>query len=354
MKAFVTGGTGFIGRHLVRLLVEQGHDVLALAGDRPAEQTLRTLGATPVPGEVSNTSFLQAGMAGCDTVFHAANHQIAGSAEDALQASSQIVTGTRNTLSSAFELGIPRIVYIGSTIVFGDTQGHLVDETYTPAQPPHGEIGRAMWRAHYEVVLPLIEQGAPIIIAMPGSVYGPGDTGWMAHLMRRFYRGSLPLVPAPETTLTYAYVEDVVRGCILAAEKGRPGEAYCLTGPAIPLGELLEFWSQLTGRRAPSVSLSWRTLQSITPVLDTMAGNELAAYLGGTYTASSDKARNELGWSIRSIQTTTLETFEWIAATEPADTWENRRHLGFLALGGAVGLLALWFLLQRGNQSTES
>ncbi len=351
MKAFVTGGTGFIGQRLVRLLVDQGHAVRALAESQSEEQTLRLLGATPVPGDVTDSGSLRAGMVGCDTVFHAAN-QAYTATDDAWQAQTKIVTGTRNTLAAAHGVGIARILFLSSISVFGDTRGHLVDETYVPAQPPAGEIGHALWRAHYEVALPLVEQGAPIITVMPGAVYGPGDTGWVAQFMRRFYRGSLPVVPAPETTLTYAYVDDVARGCILAAEKGRTSETYCLTGPAVPLGELVDFWARLTGRSAPSISLSTRTLQAITPMIDTLADRELAGYLGGTYMARSDKARTSLGWTTQPMQPTTLETFEWIAATEPADLWEKRRHTGVLTAAAVAGLLVLWLLLRRDDRQS--
>jgi nucleoside-diphosphate-sugar epimerase len=336
----------------VRLLLDQGHEVHALAASRSEERALHTLGATPVPGDVTDRASLEAAMAGCDTVFHAANQQLLPG-DDPWQAQTRIVAGTQNTLGAAHDLDIPHTVFVSAISIFGDTQGKLVDETYVPPQPPAAEVARALWRAHYEVALPLIAQGAPITIVMLGAVYGPGDTGWTANLMRRFYRGSLPVVPAPETTLTYAYVEDVVKGCILAAEKGRLGETYCLTGPAIPLGELVEFWSRLTGRRAPAISLSTRALQTMTPFLDTAADHELLTYLGGTYMARSDKARDELGWKTQPMQPTTLETFEWIAATEPASSWEKDRHLSLIVAGGVVGLLLLWLFARRGDDSNE-
>jgi nucleoside-diphosphate-sugar epimerase len=352
MKVFLTGGTGFIGQHLAQTLVQQGHDVRILVGNRAEERAARAIGATPMPGDVTDRASLLASMAGCEAVFHAANHALAAG-DDPASAPTRIVTGTQHTLGAAHDLDIPRIVFLSSISIFGDTGGELVDETFVPAQPPPGEIGRALWRAHYEVALPLLEAGAPIITVMPGVVYGPGDTGWPARLMRRFYRGALPVVPAPETTLTYAYVEDVARGCVLAAERGRIGESYCLTGPAVPLGELVEFWARLTGRRAPALSLSAHTLQTVTPLFEAVADSELAASLGGTTTAHAYKARQELGWTTQPMQPTTLETFEWIAATEPADTWEKRRHWGYGLAAVAGLLLMLWFLFGRRNPPSD-
>lgn len=353
MKVFVTGGTGFIGQHLVRLLVQQGHQVHALAGTSDEAHTLRRLGAVPVPGDVTDRASLQAGIVGADVVFHAANQPLAADA-DPDNAQTKIVAGTQHTLGAAHDLGVATIVFVSDLSILGDTGGAPVDETFVPAQPPAGEIGRALWRAHYEVMLPLLEQGAPIITVMPGVAYGPGDAGWPAQLMRRFYRGTLPAVPAPQTTLTYAYVEDVAQGCILAAERGAPAETYILAGPAVPLGELVEFWARLTGRPAPPLSLPAHRLTTVTPVLDTRTGTQLVAQLGTSTLARADKARQQLGWTTRAMQPATLETFEWIAATEPADTWEKRRHLG-LALGGAlVALVLLWLLRRRDKGPAES
>lgn len=349
MNAFVTGGTGFIGQHLVRLLVRQGHAVRALATSRAEEKTLRALGAIPVPGDVTDRASLQAGMVGVDTVFHAANHHLAAT-ENTPTAQTKIVAGTQHTFGAAHDLGVPRIVFVSDLSILGDTGDEAVDETYVPAQPPAGAIGRSLWRAHTEVMLPLLAQGAPIVTVMPGQVYGPGDTGWVAQLMRRFYRGSLPVVPAPETTLTYGYVEDIAQGCILAAERGDPAQTYFLVGPAVPLGELVAFWGRLTGRRGPALSLSLSSLQAITPVFDAAASNEMAPLLGGSTIGRADKARLQLGWTTRAMQPTTLETFEWIAATEPADTWEKRRHLGLGLAGALVALVLLWLLLRRKDQ----
>lgn len=343
MKVFITGGTGFVGRHLVRQLVASGHDVQALAGNRAADSALRILGATPVPGHVTDRASLEGAMGGCDVVYHLPNTQWVTS-EDSERVQTQIVAGTQHTLGAAFDLNIPRIVFFSNVSVYGDTNGQLVDETYVPSRPPAGEIPQALWHAHFDVAQQLTRQGAPIVTVMPGEIYGPGETGWLANLMRRFYRGSLPVIPAPETTFTYTYVKDVVRGAILAAEKGRIGESYCLTGPAVPLGELIEFWAQLTGRRAPSISMSARSLRAMPLLVDTVIDETLRDMLGGTYMASSDKARRELGWSTQPMQPTTLETFEWIAATEPADRWEKRRHTGLLALVGVAGVGAAWLL----------
>jgi nucleoside-diphosphate-sugar epimerase len=357
MKAFVTGGTGFIGQTVVRQLIERGYQVTALARSESGGAALRRLGAQVVSGDITNRESMREGMRGSDVVFHIAavyDFSPAGMA----QCSHVNVGGTRNVLGLAHELGVPRIVYTSSLAVFGDTHGELPDETYYTAGPFLNEYDHSKWQAHYEVARPLIAQGAPIIIVMPGVVYGPGDNSWLLEFMRMFYRGRLPLLPGPESILTYTYVEDVAEGHILAAEKGRIGESYILAGPAVPTGEMVDFWAQLTGKPRPVVRIPARLARNLAPVAERAQAMlpqsqamsaELFRTMGVSYAGRADKARTELGWRPRPLQTGMLETFEWIAATEPTEFNGRQRPIAAGILIVAAVLLFLWLLGRRGS-----
>ena len=350
MKAFVTGGTGFIGRALIRQLITRGYRVHALARSQDGAAALQALGATVVPGDVTDRESMRAAMRGSDVVFHLAaiyNYSPAAQA----QCEPINVEGTRVVLGLAHELRVPRIVYTSTLAVFGDTHGELPDESYRADGPFLTEYDRTKWQAHYEVALPLIEQGAPIIIVMPGAVYGPGDTSWLAEAMRLFHRGLMPLVPGPESVVTYAYVDDVAEGHILAAEKGRVGESYILAGPAVPLGEMVDFWAQLTGKRPPAARVPTRLVRPLAPAvarlqpalsLPQLFGEDMVRMMGVSYAGRADKARAELGWRPRPLQTGMLDTFEWIAATEPADAGAREKRAAGLILLAALVLLILW------------
>lgn len=350
MKAFVTGGTGFIGRHVVRRLIDRGYQVTALARSESGATLLRDMGATIAIGDISNRQSMGEGMRDSDVVFHiAAIYNFLP--ENLAQCETTNVEGTRNVLELAFELGVPRIVYTSTLAIFGDTHGEIPDETHFAGGPFLTEYDRTKWLAHYEVAEPLIAQGAPIIIVMPGGVYGPGDNSWLAETMRMFHRGMLPVVPGPETVLTFAYVDDIAEGHILAAEKGRIGESYILAGPAVPLGEMINFWSQLTGKPRPVARIPARFARGLAPVAERVQPSlslpqsftgELFRTLGATYAGRSDKARAELGWRPRPIQSGMLETFEWIAATEPANAGERERRAAQLVLLVAILLLVMW------------
>lgn len=356
MKAFVTGATGFLGNHLARKLIQRGYEVYALTRSEQGAAELSSLGATIVRGSILDKESMRQGMAGSDVVFHTAEYSKLG-ADDWMQAEAVNVAGTRNVLSLAQELKVPKIVYTSNVVVFGDTQGQLVDENYYQAGPFVTEYDRTKWLAHYKVAVPLIEAAAPIIIVMPGSVYGPGADTYLGDLMQRFYEGKLPVMLAPELTLTYAHVEDVAEGHILAAEKGKIGESYILAGPAVPLNEVIDFWSQLTGKPGPKLRVPNTLVQPIMPVADALSllpisppiNRETIALLNVTYMARSDKARAQLGWRTRSLQEGMSETFRWIAATtpKPAPGPDRRQQVAAVALLAAAVLFVFWLLGQR-------
>ena len=359
MKAFVTGGTGFIGRHLIRLLLERGYAVNALARGTAGQEQMRQLGATPIPGDITERESMREGMAGCDVVFHVAAWYKVGTADT--HVAEQInVEGTRNVLGLAHELGIPKIVYTSTVGVFGDTKGQLVNEEYYAEGPFPTEYERTKWLAHYHVAVPLIRQGAPIIMVMPGGVYGPGDTSQIGELMRRFYlrQPPFPFLPAPTTTLTYAHVEDVALGHILAAERGRLGQSYILAGPAVPLGEMVDFWARLTGKRPPLFHLPAGLLRPFAPLMGVLNkvvalpgvfSAEATALAGATYIARADKAQKELGWQTRSLQRGMLESLGHIAAeaAEHPMPISREREYATLALGGAAVLALVWWFWGR-------
>jgi dihydroflavonol-4-reductase len=363
MKAFVTGGTGFLGRPVVRRLVERGYEVYALTRSDSGAKRLATLGARPVRGDITDVASMRQSMQGSDVVFHIAGWYEIG-ARDWMKAETINVGGTRKVLRLAHELKVPKIIYTSTVAVFGDTKGKLVDESFQQGGPFLTEYDRTKWLAHYKVAVPLIEKGAPIIIVIPGVTYGPGDKSPIGHLMRQFYEDKMRVVPGPESMVTYAHVEDIAEGHLLAMEKGRIGESYILAGPAIPLGEMFDFWAQLTGKRAPLVRIPAPMLKPFGPVID-LAGRllrlpadiysqEAVNLLGVTYIARANKARAELDWKLRSLHEGMSETFAWIAETQAAKEEEAvqpapETKFAGLALAAAAILLVLWLLGRRGE-----
>jgi dihydroflavonol-4-reductase len=347
MRVFVTGGTGFIGWHLVQKLLRRGHSVWALARSETGAARLQQAGATVVWGDILDPESIRDVIRDSDLVYHLAAWYKLGKLERGT-AEQVNVNGTRNVLSLAYELGVPKIIYTSSINVLGDTRGQIVDENYQmPLEAGRhflSEYDRTKWKAHYEVALPLIDKGAPIIIVMPAAVYGPGDPSLVGDLMRAYYMGFFPLFPGPETKLAPAHVEDIAEGHLLAAEKGRIGESYLLTGPPLSFRDMARLWAQASGKPAPKAFIPASYLRPIAPLagqlqkilpLPPLLSQDGAQIMGATYLASSEKARRELGWQARPPEQGFRETFDYIAQTrKPAMSLDPR-------LGLALGLAAI-------------
>jgi nucleoside-diphosphate-sugar epimerase len=335
MKAFVTGGSGFVGRHLVRKLVRRGYDVYALTRLDSSAVELSALGAVPVRGSINDVESMRPDMTGADVVFHCAGWNKFG-AKEWMAAESINVAGTRQVLRLAIELEVPKIIYTSAAVIYGDTGGQLVDETYYRSGPFSSEFERTKWLAHYKVALPLMEKGAPVSVAVPGFLYGPGDEGLIGDLMRAFFTGSLVAVPAPEFTISYVHVEDVADGLVRILEQGENGESYNLAGPAIPLGEMVDFWAQITGRPAPRISIPARLIKPFASVFEAARGflflpellsQEGIDLINSSSMLRSDKAKDQLGWRTRTLQEGMVETFRWIDETASSKPDYSILHL---------------------------
>lgn len=351
--AFVTGGNTFVGQALIRLLVARDVAVTALVAAEDAA-LLGALGATVVSGTLDDPPPLAQHLQGQDVLFHLAELQPRGR-RDAAQAHAVHVEGARYTLRAAMAAGVSRIIYGSSLAVLGgQKRGFVPDETYEFYGPFDRVYDRTKWEAHYQVVLPLLERGAPIVIVMPGLVYGPGDTGFVTELMRLFLRGRLVALAGPRTTFCWSHVEDIARGYLLAAERGAVGESYILAGPAVPIDEMVDFWSNLSRQNAPHAVVPPGVLRRFGPLFELIPGGrrpnvlftgDMVRAADRQYVGRSDKARAELGWTERSLQSGMLETLRWVEAQLPPPRSNAQRALAGAGLAGA--LLALWLTINR-------
>jgi len=312
MEYLVTGATGFIGGRVVRQLRADGHKVRALVRSPAKATDLAALGVSLHPGDITDKSSLRPAMAGVDGVFHLAAWYKIGARPKERRGAEQInVQGTRNVLEVMRDLGVPKGVYTSTLAVFSDTRGWVGDETYRHEGPWLSEYDRTKWLAHYEVALPMIRAGLPLVIVQPGVVYGPDDPSAIGTMLRQYMAGRLPAVPKG-TTYCWGHVDDTARGHILAMEKGRPGETYILAGPPHTLEEALEIAESITGVRPPRLRLpGWLlrafaavagVVERVVPLPETYSAETLRVAAGVTYLGSNEKAKRELGFSARPLE----------------------------------------------------
>jgi nucleoside-diphosphate-sugar epimerase len=318
LRWFVTGATGFIGGRVARQLRDAGHEVRALVRTPARGAALRELGATIVPGDIRDRASMRDAVRGCDGVFHIAAWYEVGT--DSAHARAINVDGTRNVLELVRELGVPKAVYTSTLAVFSDTHGRIVDESYRHEGPMLSEYERTKHEAHYDVALPMIAAGLPLVIVMPGVVYGPGDQSPMREAFAMYLRGKLPVVPR-DTAYCWAHVDDVARGHVLAMDQGRIGESYILAGPRHTMVEAFELAERITGIKGPRMRAApamlgamakvTHVLEKVLPIPASYRSETLRSVAGTTYTATSAKARRELGWDARSLEEGLRETLEW-------------------------------------------
>lgn len=312
MKVFVTGGTGFIGGAVVRQLRARGDEVVCLVRNPEKGKAAAELGCEIAPGDLSDERAIRAGMEGCDAVIHAAAvYEVGIPASEREPMREANVGGTERVLGAALELKIPKVVYVSTVGVFGNTDGKIVDESYEhPAQSFTSCYEQTKWEAH-QVAKRLIGEGLPCVIMQPGGVYGPGDTSSIAVMLNEFLKGRMVAIPFPELGICLAHVEDIAAGILLGLDKGRPGEAYVISGPATTVREAIGVVAGVTGKKAPKRTLPTGLMKALTPVgplVGKLMGQppnlrELISSADGvTFWASYEKARNELGYEPRGLE----------------------------------------------------
>jgi dihydroflavonol-4-reductase len=314
MRAFVTGAGGFIGLALVRRLRERGDEVHALVRSTARAGILEGLGCQLREGDLASVGRLREQMAGCDTVFHVAGIYRVGILPAERPAMYKAnVAGTANVLDAAVAAGAARVIHVSTINAFGDTRRQVVDETYRRPEPPRyvSYYDEPKHLAHL-LAEARITAGAPVMIALPGGVYGPGDHSAIGAVMRQAAAGRLRAVTFPDLGMNMVHVDDVAAGITLASDRGRTGEAYVLGGEITTLGEIVRKAAISGEKRPPRVTVpSWvvRALAAPAGLTGRLLGNRtnlgelISASDGVTYWASDAKARRELGYEPRDLET---------------------------------------------------
>lgn len=318
MKAFVTGGTGFIGSRVIQRLRHRGDEVEALVRTPSKAQDLLDAGVQMVEGDLSSDDAIRRGTEGADAVFHiGAVYKVAIPKKERPALWEANVEGTRRVLDAAQAAGVKKIVYVSTGNVFGDTKGQVVDETY---QRDLGDgflsyYDETKYRSH-ELVKERIAAGAPIVIAQPGVVYGPGDHSEIGNLINQLKSGKLMMRMFPHAGYNFVFVDDVADGLVLVHDKGRIGESYLLGGQVATMDDLYNETAKALGKKPPKLAMPVAMAKASAPfgpVIGPLMGfppnmRELIKTSDVTITFKDDKARSELGYNGRPLSAGIPET----------------------------------------------
>jgi nucleoside-diphosphate-sugar epimerase len=316
-KYFVTGATGFVGGSLVRQLKNAGHEVIAIVRNPGKAGDLKAMGITLVKGDVTEKESMRKAMRGCDGVYHVAGWYKVG-VKDKTPGHKINVEGTRNVLALMKELSIPKGVYTSTLAVNSDTHGAVPDESFHFTGTHISEYDKTKAEAH-NIAKDFIANGLPLVIVMPGLIYGPNGTSMSDDALRMYLKKQLPMIPS-KSAYCWAHVDDIAYGHILAMEKAKPGSTYIIAGESMTFSNALSLAKEITGIRKPLVvppvmlkitAFFSSLIEGFIPLPDMYRSEALRVQAGVTYLGSNEKAKKELGYNPRPLVTGLKETLEY-------------------------------------------
>src|SRR5881409_2204267 len=322
MRAFVTGGTGLIGRPLVDLLLADGWEVNVLTRDPSRAKNFETRGAQLVTGDVTRPGF-ETAMARADVVFH-----VAGLYEIAFRDPRRIhdvnVTGTSNVFAAARRENVGRFVFTGTAGVFAPTPRNRPATESSAVQTALDDPYVTSKVQAHRVAVAEMNAGLPLTIVLPAAVFGPGDTGALGRTLALLARGRLPRLPRGFGTNTWTHAADVARGHLLAATRGRPGELYLLGDRVLSVVDFYAKAAEAAGVELPKANVPMglaRFVARFSELRARFAGrtpllSRAALAMGSVdIVIDSSKARTALGWSPRPLEERLRETMAWYVET---------------------------------------
>lgn len=320
----VTGATGHVGNVLVRELVRRRQPVRAVVQPAETTEAIAGLEVETVRADVRDPASLVRAFAGADLVYHLAG-VITISGGQARLLEDVNVRGASNVARACREAGVRRMVYTSSVhaLEVPPPGVPLCETTEFRPEALDGDYARSKARASIEI-RKSVEQGLDAVMVFPSGIIGPYDfrLSEMGHLFADFARGRLAAYV--DGAYDFVDVRDVVGGLVLAAEKGRRGEGYILSGERISVKDLLILLEQVTGVRSRARRLPMklaRTAALFAPVYYRLrrAKPRFTSYslrvLASNCLMSSAKAVRELGYTPRPLRETVRDTLEWFVTT---------------------------------------
>lgn len=314
MKVAVTGGTGVVGRAVVRHLVGADHQVSALARSDRSATELSKSGVTPIAGDVLDGGSLARLVEGSEVVFH-----IAGVNEMCSKDPSHMwevnVEGSRRVLEACVRGGVRRLVHTSSAVTLGEPLGEIGRENSTH---------RGHFLSEYERTKTISERllldstTVEVVSVNPSSVQGPGRATGTGALFLALARGEIPVLV--DTTISLVDIDDCARGHLLAATQGVPGERYVLNGATLTLREALRLLDDVRGRKRRPWFLRREVVATLTDLADLfdwdpdlgmpLCAESLRVLLHG-HEYDGSKAGRDLGLVYTAPEETLRKTVDW-------------------------------------------
>jgi len=321
---FVTGGTGFLGHHLIPVLCRAGYPIRVLTRTPENHPWLTNYQKLEViPGDLRTGEGLAA-VDGCEVVVHAAG--LFSMWEHAGDFEAANVRGTENLLRAAKEAGVRRFIYVSTVAVMGNPQsGTIIDEQYPPRPADAYQASKLL--AEQRVLKFCAEHDIESIILRPGAFYGPlGEYAFNRLFFTDPMRGILMQMDGGYYIQFPAYIGDVAQSVLLALTKGRSGEIYNICGECLSHREIFDIVCEEANLYWPRLKLPGFVGVNFSRLLNWIAsftGQEpfwplgLRSYVFNDWQVSSDKARQELGFVATDFRVGARRTLDWYLRGKP-------------------------------------
>jgi dihydroflavonol-4-reductase len=320
-----------LGNNLVRALVKRGVQVHALVRSKAkAKAQLGGLaGVEVVEGDLARVSAFAPALAGADVLFHTAAYfrQAYSGGDHARALHDTNVTGTRDLIKAAYEVGVRRMVHTSSIAVLKGERGKTLDETSLRDPKDADPYYRSKIETD-EVVFSFLRENPDFhaCMVLPGWMHGPGDAGptsagrFTLDYMNRKLPGAAP------GTFSVVDARDVAAAAVAAAEKGRRGERYLAAGRHYAMRDLMTTYERVTGVPAPKGAIPASVLMAIAsvseiggklsgkPVLISRAAVKLMLREAERTRFNHAKSERELGLAFRPVEETIRDEVAWFQA----------------------------------------
>ena len=252
--AFVTGGSGFIGRKLIERLRGEGLAVRALARSDASARAVEEAGAEPVRGDISSVEAMRAGAEGCEYAFHAAAKVEDWGRPEEFERDN--VDGTRNALRAAADAGVRRFVHVGTEAALLAGQPLVNADESLPLRPDSPALYSSSKAKAERAVREANRDGFETVVVRPRFVWGKGDTSLLPTIADTVRSGRFRWIGGGRHRTSTTHVDNTVEGLWLGATRGAPGGVYFVTdGEPVVFREFVTRMLETQGVKPPDKDL---------------------------------------------------------------------------------------------------
>ena len=322
MSIFITGGTGYIGAHLLKRLADSGEKIHVLVRSEKKATNIKHPNVAIFEGDIMNKDSIRDAMQGCNKVYHLAAFAKVWAKDPKIYFDIN-VTATVNILEVAQELEVSKVIVTSTAGVYGASVSDDITETYVRDFDFFNEYESSKAISESRIK-DFVIAGLDVSIVSPTRVYGPylfGQPQSVTQLIHKYVKGTWRIIPGDGTKIgNYVFVDDIIDGHILAMEKGQKGHTYILGGENHDYNSFFKILAIESGihRKMIKLPIGFQMLFSrIQLIKIPFGGTPLITpkwIAKGKYDwkVDANKAINELGLKVTSLQEGVKKTIDWV------------------------------------------